>query len=130
MNNPEIFLQLLNDTGSSRAQATSTIFDRIKRSMGPASSRKRQPSSVPSSSGAGTVSSAYVPGMDLFEYEEIPISAIVVSAKSRVLRAMLFNGMKESDKSQAVIVRVTAEGESHLYCICFHLNCPLVKPLA
>lgn len=57
-----------------------------------------------------------------FEIEEIPVNAIVVAAKSRVLRAMLFNGMRESDKNKVVVVRVTAAGKNHpsirsSYCI-------------
>lgn len=43
--------------------------------------------------------------------EEIPISSIVVAAKSRVLRTMLSNGMKESDVRTPVVLKVTEEGE-------------------
>ncbi|GAQ81086.1 BTB/POZ domain-containing protein [Klebsormidium nitens] len=41
--------------------------------------------------------------------EEIPISSIVLAAKSRVLRTMLSNGMKESDASAPVVLKVTEE---------------------
>lgn len=56
-----------------------------------------------------------------FETEEIPVSAIVVAAKSRVLEAMLFNGMKESDKTKPVTVRFTASGKKLVTCECTQL---------
>ncbi|GAQ88318.1 BTB/POZ/Kelch-associated protein [Klebsormidium nitens] len=41
--------------------------------------------------------------------EEIPVNSIVLAAKSCVLRTMLSNGMKESDKSAPVVLKVTPE---------------------
>ncbi|GAQ77619.1 hypothetical protein KFL_000010680 [Klebsormidium nitens] len=41
--------------------------------------------------------------------DDIPVNSIVLAAKSSVLRTMLSNGMKESDKKAPVIVRVTLE---------------------
>jgi hypothetical protein len=42
--------------------------------------------------------------------EEIPVNSIVLAAKSCVLRTMLSNGMRESDKGEPVILKVTVEG--------------------
>jgi hypothetical protein len=47
--------------------------------------------------------------MDLLE--EIPLNSIVVAAKSRVLKAMISSGMKESDKRAPMTVKVTPEGK-------------------
>lgn len=43
--------------------------------------------------------------------DDIPVDSIVLAAKSSVLNTLLSNGMKESDKSVPVIVKVTLEGE-------------------
>lgn len=48
--------------------------------------------------------------------EEIPVNSIVLAAKSCVLRTMLSNGMKESDKSAPVVLKVTPEGETAAIC--------------
>ncbi|GAQ80777.1 BTB/POZ/Kelch-associated protein [Klebsormidium nitens] len=41
--------------------------------------------------------------------EEIPVNSIVIAAKSAVLRQMLSNGMRESDKGAPVVLKVTTE---------------------
>jgi hypothetical protein len=41
--------------------------------------------------------------------EEIPVNSIVLAAKSCVLRTMLSNRMRESDKREPVILKVTIE---------------------
>ncbi|GAQ87558.1 BTB/POZ/Kelch-associated protein [Klebsormidium nitens] len=48
-------------------------------------------------------------GSELACCEEIPVSSIVVAAKSLVLQKMLFSGMRESDKGAPIIIRVTNE---------------------
>lgn len=42
--------------------------------------------------------------------EEIPVNSIVLAAKSCVLQRMLSNGMKESDKSEPLLLKVTPQG--------------------
>ena len=42
--------------------------------------------------------------------EDIPVNSAVLAAKSRVLRAMLSNGMEESNKSKPVVLKLTPEG--------------------
>jgi hypothetical protein len=44
------------------------------------------------------------------EAEEIPVSSVLLAAKSCVLRTMLSNGMRESDRGAPVVFKVTREG--------------------
>lgn len=42
--------------------------------------------------------------------EDIPVSSIVLAAKSRVLRAMLSSEMREGQKDAAIVVKLTRQG--------------------
>ena len=44
--------------------------------------------------------------------EDIPVSSVILAAKSEVLRTMLSSGMKESDKREPILLKVTARGEA------------------
>ncbi|GAQ80063.1 hypothetical protein KFL_000450190 [Klebsormidium nitens] len=60
--------------------------------------------------------------------EKIPVNSIVLAAKSRVLRTMMSNGMRESDKDTPLIVKVTnKESQAFKEMLCF-LYCGTLSP--
>ncbi|GAQ88328.1 hypothetical protein KFL_004180140 [Klebsormidium nitens] len=80
----------------------------LQRAENPEVAEERSKQEAASSSGAvdkdGPESSRGAEGP-----EEIPISSIVVAAKSRVLRAMLSSDMREGQKDAAIVVKVTRQ---------------------
>ncbi|GAQ81093.1 BTB/POZ/Kelch-associated protein [Klebsormidium nitens] len=66
-------------------------------------------SSEPPSKDAPSSDTAATSAKSSREVEEIPISSIVVAAKSQVLRTMLSSGMRESEKGAPLIIKVSRE---------------------
>lgn len=65
---------------------------------------------------AGRESSA-----EIEEAEEIPISSVIVAAKSRMLKVMLSSEMREGRKDTPILLKVTSQGESLRFCSCARL---------
>lgn len=116
------------------SQPSSAVFGSVVCSLGLAASpNEGHPRSVPSSvnagTGTGTGTSPSALGVEPeVNYEEVSVNSIAVAAaKSRVLRAMLFNGMAEWDRIQAVIVRVTDGGETQATLNAFGLDLSVLE---